>query len=879
MWRARRAQAALAEEIETHRRLIERRLHESGMSPADAARESRRRMGNVTLAHEDARAQWVAPWIDSVVQDIAYALRLLHRAPGFAAAMIVVMALGIGTTAGTFSLVDGLMLKGLPVREPSRLVYFARPAFSYPIFQEVRARSAHVFSSVVAWDMDRLHVAWTTELEPTEVLMASGDFYSTLGIAAVVGRTIDQQDDRIGGGRDGLVAVLSYAAWQRRFRGDPAAIGRALRIEERTFTIVGVTPEEFFGVAPGLAPEITIPLTSTADAAELGSPATSSVHLLARLRDGIRLGEANAALTSFWPAVLQATTSPDAPPERRALFLGRTTALESARTGYSRVRNQFQRPLWLLLGLTGLLLAVASASAANLLLARGLARQREIAVRLAIGASRRRLVRQMFTESLVWTLLAAAAGLLLAYWSAGLLVSLMTTTQEPIVLDASLGSRLLGFTIALALATSATASVFPALRITALGANRGLRDSGQIQPGVARGWPLGRSLATAQMALTVMLVFGAALFVRSLGRVLEQDAGVERDGVIVLATDATAAGYSGERLVLFYEQLHRRLADIPGVRSASLSMYPPITNDDGMWTQSIAIDGNPVPAAPGRASVFFNSISPGYFRTVGIRLIRGRDFLASDVATSPRIVIVNEALARQFFAGQDPVGRHVTIGRSATRQDLQVVGLVGNAKYQRLQEEQRSIAYLPWRQHPADNLFAEVLPSGPLAPVAEAARREVRALDGVVPLRLETVGDRIRESLVTERALALLASALALAAVVLACAALYGLLAYAVSTRTREICVRLALGAVRSQVLRTVIADSMRMALVGTAIGTIASLWLGRFAATLLFQVPPHDPVSLVAAAVTMLLVAAGAAVLPARRAARVDPAAGLRAE
>ena len=594
-----RAERDLAEEIETHRAMTEKRLRASGVSDPEAAAESRRLMGNATLAREDARAAWVAPWIDSIWQDITYAVRILRRAPGFAAAMIFVMALGIGATTGVFGLVDGLVLRSLPVHDPGRLVYFSRPSFSYPVLLETRARSGQVLSSIAAWDMDRLNIAWATELEPTEVLMASGNFYSMLGIGAAIGRTFGVEDDAIGGGKEGLVAMISHDAWQRRLRGDPSVVGRTLRIEQKTFTIIGVTPAGFFGVAPGLAPEVTIPLTSTVSAGRLTSASSSWVHMLGRLNDGVTLSAANAALGTFWPAVLQATTNPGMPTERRATYLARTTSLESGSAGYSRVRNQFAEPLWVLLGLVTLLLTVACASAANLILARGVSRQREIAVRLAIGASRLRLIRQMLTESVVWTCLASAVGLLLALWGAGTLVSFMTTTQEQIVMDLSLNWRILIFSIALAFVTACVCSTIPAVGATRLDPGTSLKETGQISSMAPRRWSLGTSLVTAQVALTVLLLFGASLFVRSLASVLAQDAGYERQGVLVLATDVEALGYEGEKLTAFYQQLQERLAGIPGVQSASLSMYPPISDEDGAWTQSIAIDGNPVPRDTG----------------------------------------------------------------------------------------------------------------------------------------------------------------------------------------------------------------------------------------------------------------------------------------
>lgn len=868
----------LAEEMETHRLLAEERLRETGMQAAEAAAASRRIMGNLTLAREDARTAWIPQWVDAFRQDVAFTLRTVRRAPVFTGALILVMATGIGATAGVFSLVDSLVLKSLPVRDPRQLVYFQSPSFSYPIFTEVRARSGAIFSAVAAWSLEEMHVAWGGELEPSEVLTASGSFYDMLGIDAVRGRTFAAADDALGGGPDGLVAVISHAAWQRRFGGSPAAIGTSIRIDDLSYTIIGVTPPSFFGVTPGVAPEVTIPLTSNQDREALERPTSSWVHIMARMRDGTSLAEANVVLQGFWPAVMERTTNPGMPADRREMYLRRATTLESARAGFSRVRNRFEEPLWLLFGLVSLLLTVACASAANLLLARSAGRRREIAVRLAIGAGRGRLVRQMITESVVLTTLAAVVGLLIASWGAAALVKLMTTKSQAIAIDAALNWRVAGFSLILALVTAAACAVVPALRATRVAPLTSLKDTGQVPHAFLGRWSSGRLLVAAQVGLTVLLLSGAALFVRSLDRVLSQDAGVDRRGVLLLSTDAEAAGYEGDRIAAFYDRLLERLAGIPGVESASLSTYPPISDDDGAWTQSIAIDGAPVTTMPGRSTVYFNRVSPGFFRTVGIRLVRGRGFASGDTRSAPRVVIINDTLARRYFPDQDALGRLITIGRSENRQDLIVIGVAANAKYQRLQEEPRSIAYLPLAQHEAENLFAEIR-TFPASSVGDEIRREVRALDAVVPMRIETVADRIRESLVTERVMAILASALAVAALTLACASLYGLLAYAVARQTKEIGVRLALGADRRRVVRMVMAETLALAAVGVLLGMIGSLSLGRFASSLLFQVSPRDPLSLAAAAALMLTVAVVAGFLPARRAARVDPVIALRAE
>jgi predicted permease len=421
--------------------------------------------------------------------------------------------------------------------------------------------------------------------------------------------------------------------------------------------------------------------------------------------------------------------------------------------------------------------------------------------------------------------------------------------------------------------------VLPALRATRLVSGSLLKESGPAPRTLLRHWSLGRLLVVSQVAITMVLLVGAALFVRSLTSVLSQDAGFDRDKVLVIATDAEAAGYEGERLNSYYARLRERLTGIAGVESTSLSLMPPISNEDGNWTQSIAVDGGPMEQEPSRY-VHFNAVSAGFFHTLGMGIVRGRDFTNADTADSARVVIVSESLVRRFFPDHDPLGRRISIGRSERRSNLQIVGVVRDTKYQTLQEPARRIAYLPVAQHGGDeNLFAEVRPVGEMSAIADRVRTEVRALDASVPVRIETVTDRIRESLVKERVMAVLASSLGVTALALACAALYGLLAYAVSQQAREIGLRLALGATRAGVLWIVLRDCLVVAAVGIAIGTGASLALGRYVRALLFQVSATDAISLAIAGALMLAVAVLAALLPARRAATIDPAVALRGD
>jgi predicted permease len=733
---------------------------------------------------------------------------------------------------------------------------------------------------VSGWTLESVHVDWRGELEPAEILMATGDFYSTLGIHAAIGRLFTAEDDRIGGGPHGPVAVLSHAAWLRRFGGDPSVIGRTVRIDRTPFTIIGVAPRGFFGVAAGLAPELTIPATTLENPRRLVSTTSSWLHFICRLHDGLTIEQANRQLQPIWPQILEATVQPGMPADRRTRYLGSVTALMPGYAGFSRVRNRFADPLWMLLALVGLLFTIACASAAHLLLARGVERQQETAVRLALGASRGRLVRQFITESLVWTTLGAVAGILLAAWSGNVLVGMIASRDEPIVLDLAPNWRVTGFVLALVFLTVTICSIVPAFRSSGFAPAPVLKATSTGSSTFIGRWSIGKLLVATQVALTMVLLVGGALFVRSLTRVLGEDAGVDRNSVLVVATDAEVAGYEGERANEFYRTLETTIAAIPGVRSTSVSMYPPISSDEGAWTQPIAVDADAESTPEPSREVHFNAVSPGYFATVGTRLLQGRDFTPGDRDGSATVMIVNEALVRRFYSGASPLGRRIAMGRGDRRQELEVVGIVADAKYQRLQEPSRAIVYVPVAQQGRErNLFVEVRPAGSIAAIVDPVRRAVRAVDGSVPMRIETVADRIRESLIRERAMAVLAAAIGSVALVLASAGLYGILAYAVSRRTRELGLRLALGAGRSSVVAMVMRDCLVLVAAGMTIGIGAALALGRFARTLLYQVSTTDAAALGGAAILMIAVAALAGFVPARRASRVDPVIALKAE
>jgi predicted permease len=855
--RARRHAADLAEEMAFHRELA-----------------GKAAFGNATLAAEDARAVWLPRVIATLWQDVAYTIRALRRQPFFALIAIGIVAVGIGATTCVFGLLDPLVVRPLPVHRPDRLVWFGKPSFSYPVFREVQSRMP-VFDRMFGWNLDRAYVDWSGgsgELVPADVLEATGEFFSTLGVSTVSGRTWRTAD------RD--TAVISHAAWQRYFGGDPSAIGRVIRVGDQPFTIVGIAPPAFFGVAPGLAPEVFVPIEGRyAEGSAVFTATTSSwLHLMARLRDDVSRAGAEATLQTVWPQVLEATTNAGAPADRRALYMSRTTSLEDGTTGFSRVRNQFGDPLRLLMALVTLLLLIACASVANLLLARGVARRKEIAIRLAIGASRLRVFRQLLTESLVITVAGAVLGLVAASWARRILVSLLTTSGERLALDTSADWRTAVFSLLLAVLVSLISAFLPALRASRDDVTEGLKVT-RASGGLSRRWSSGRALVAVQVSLAIVLLSGAAVFGRSLARLLGEDPGIDTDRVLVVSADAAAAGYTDDAQREFDLRVLESLRALPGVESAALSWMPPISTTMGNWTQNIVIDGLAPFGVP--TTVYFNGISPGYFATVGMRLRRGRDLADTDIKGALGVVVINETLARRFFGRQDPLGHRITIGKAASRKDLAIVGIVQDAKYRSLQEPPRPIGYLSVGQAEdvtsGRDLFASVRAVN-LPATAVLARQAVRSLDPRVPVHIETVDDRIRESTVSERMIALLAGALGITALILACASLYGMLAYAVSRHTQEIGIRMALGATSRSLLWLVEREAIALALTGIVVGLSAATVLARSVSSgLLFGVAPTDPLALGAAALVMLFVAIAAGYLPARRAAAVDPLVALK--
>jgi predicted permease len=879
-WRSRKDEE-LDEELRSHFAMAVNDRIERGESPAEAQAQVRREFGNVTLVKEITRDMWGWGWLERLAQDVRYGLRVMAASPAVTAMIVLSLALGIGAVSTVFALINAIELRTLPVSRPGELVYLQHPSFSFPIFRELREHG-QMFDSLFAWQLRQLTVRWNDESERVSGLAVTGDFYRSLGVTPMAGRPIEPGDDVVGGPRP--VAVLSHAAWTRRFDRAPDIVGRTIVIEQTGFTIVGVTPPGFFGVAVGTAPEITIPLSMVPQLRPeerdvLSQTGRAWLHIMGRLRPGLSRTQAEPAFQAIWRQALEEVTSPDEPPARRQRYLSRKTALVPGATGHSAVRNEFSEPLWLLFALVGLLLLVSCAAAANLLLARGSARQRELAVRLAIGASRGRVVRQLIVEGLLLSIVGAAAGLTLAVWSAELLVRAVSTAVTPVAIDVAIDWRVIAFTSVVAAGVSLIFTIAPAVRSLHVDPGEVMKTGARPSGATRRESRTARLLVVAQMAFSLVMLAGAALFLRSLGVLLGQDSGVDAANLVLVSAEPRP-GIDRE---LFYRDALERLRAVPGVTAASLSWVPPISDSQGSWTQSIGVNGAPPQElahdAPG--AVYFNAVSPGYFSTVGTALVSGRDVDWSDTRTSLRIVVINEMVARSFFPQGNAIGQRISIGLNQARKDLVIVGIVRDAKYQRLQEPTRRIAYVPYLQFPeftaGNNLVAEVRTTRASGETIRALREAARAGNPGMPVGIELMDARVRDSLVRERLIASVATLFGVFSLVLCCGSLYGLMSQMVSRRTNEIGIRVALGAPSAAVVWMVVRDTLQVAVAGAVLGLVLAASNSRIAQRFLFGISAVDAGSLIAAAVLLLATALLSGYLPARRAARVDPAIALR--
>ena len=860
----------LADEMRLHRDLI-------SQSPT-------RSLGNVTQLAEASRAVWVWPFLETLAQDTRYALRTLRANPGFAATAVLSLALGIGANTAIFSILNAVMLRSLPVEDPQRLVQVdsSQGRFTNPIWEQVRDHQ-QAFSGALAFSTDRFDLAAGGESHFAEGLWASGDFFRVLGVPAMRGRVFTADDDLHGGGHAGPVAVISHGFWKRHFASDPDIVGKTIKLNRRPFTIIGVTPPWFTGLDVDKSYDVAIPIGCEpllhTDFSTLNARSWWWLRILGRLLPGDTRQQAEARMKALAPEVSRATlpTNWDADGQRQ--YLRRSFSLRPANTGFSDTGSQYRTALFTLMVVVGLVLLVACANIANLLLARAAARQREISIRMAIGAARRRVMRQLMSESLLLSIMGAVGGLLFAVWGSRLLVRFLSKAGSELQLDTAPDLRVLAFTMGVAVLTGLLFGLAPALRATSVSPNNVLKEHARGMVGSR--FNLGRALVTGQVALSLMLLVGAGLFLGTLRNLLSIDLGFSRHNILLVRAGLMQTNVPKAQRPRVYREIVGRLRAIPGVSSVSSSVLTPIGNDE--WDRVVDPEGYS-PRGKYDTQVYFNRVSPGYFETMHTPLLLGRDFSEHDDTGAPKVMLIGESAARRFFGQANPIDRTIRVNAedSHGKKDVyQVIGVVKDAKYQAVNEDLLLSVYVACAQDtdPWPEVTFEVRSERPVEAFIPAVRVAIGEVNRGISLEFRNFETQVDDSLLQPRMVALLSAFFGGLALLLAMIGLYGVTAYGVARRQAEIGIRMALGAQPGSVVWLVLREVAMMLAIGTVLGLGASLAAGRLVAGLLYGVKSYDAAPLAIAA-TVLGIATGiAAYLPAHRAARLDPMAALREE
>lgn len=836
-------------------------------------------------------------------QDVRYALRTLRKNPTFAITVILTLAFGIGANTAIFTLLDQVLLRKLPVYAPQELVMLYQQGahngsnmgprmHSYPIYQDYQQKATPL-SQVIARRLVAVSFAVDNHTERVDAEMVSGNYFSMLGVGATVGRVFNsKEDDQVYGGHP--TAVLSYDYWVSRFARDPNVVGRKVLVNSYPMTIVGVSAAGFTGLDPSQSPQIRVPILMK----EKVQPEWSWLHsddrrsrwvqVFARLKTGETVESAKPKLQALFTQIRQYETTLPAARDwsayNREQFLKGTLHVEKADIGYSELRNQFNTALIVLMCMVGLVLLIACANVANLLIARGFMRQREIAVRLSLGASRFRLVRQLMVESL---LLSAIGGIIGVFVAVGLtrgLLALIPSEGNPLQIQATPDLRILGFTFVLTLITGIVFGLLPALRASREHPWTALKEAVGAIAGTGGSLFLRKGLVTAQVALSFLLLFGAGLFVRSLQNLRSTDPGVSFDNLVTFQLSPALSGYTEERGSQFYRELLQNLRATPGVKSAGQAAVSILSGDE--WDSTMSVEGHK--AGDGEdMQAFMNALSPDYFKTMQISLLEGRDFRESDQKnqfdekdpSAHRVAIVNQKFARHFFKDSSPIGKHVGWGDGPkTKLNIEIIGMVSDALYEGPREGVRRQVFIPSWGSGSSAIYVRTNTSSDQA--YALIRNEVRRLDPAIPVySLKTLERQLDETLLRDRLVALLSASFGLLATLLASIGLYGVMAFVVARRRKELGIRLALGAQPSQVTWIVMREVLVLLGIGLAVGVPAALLLGRYVASQLYGIKPGDPKIAITTGVLLALVSIVAGLIPARRASRIDPITALRYE
>jgi predicted permease len=849
--------------------------------------------------------------LDTAWRDLKYSLRTLGRTPSFTAIAVLTLALGIGANTAIFTLLDQILLRLLPVKNPQELVLLTMRghhygsnwggnAISHPMFRDFRDNN-DVFTDMFARFPYSGSLSFNGQSERVDLELVSGTFFSTLGLNPHLGRILTPEDDRTPDGHP--YVVLNYAFWISRFYGDPSILGKTLTVNNYPFTVVGVLQPGFDGVELGRIPKLFVPIMMEKEILVgvtddmLKERRNRWVNAFGRLKPGVTRERAKAALQPFMHSMLEMEVKEKAFAHAssydREQFLKCTIDVLPGSQGRSYTRQTLSTPLWVLMATTGLVLLIACANLANLLLVRGSGRKKEIAIRLAMGATRPRIIFQLLIESLSLSAFGAAAGLALAYWAdKALMTAYLPSDSGGLRISTAPDLRILFFTLAVTVLTGVLFGLMPALQTTKPDVASTLKDEAAAVVGGGHG-ALRKSLVIAQVTLSLLLLIGAGLFTRSLGNLRNLGPGFSPQNLVGFEIDPSYSGYSVPRQKIFYPQLLDALASIPGVQSSGLASQRILADDE--WDSSMTVEGFTPPTPDAHPEPYMNEISPNYFAALGVPIVNGRDFRPTDnheikhrpeeppdQGWEPSVVMINETFAKKYFAGRNPVGLHIGFGSDpGTPADMEVIGVVKDIKYTNLKDEIPPQAYLPYLgSRYVGGMVVYVRTIGDPNQLMSAIRSKVRDLDANLPLfAMRTEEVQINDSLSAERMIASLSAVFGFLATLLAVIGLYGVMAYTVAQRTREVGIRMALGAAQVNVIWMVMREVLFLVVIGICLGVSASLALTKLVQSQLFGLTPHDPTTLTLATIALCIVACAAGYIPAWRASRLDPVKALRYE
>lgn len=888
----------LEEEMRLHLDLREQQLIERGHDPAGARRAAHLQFGNATRIKERSQMAWVPEVLQDFVQDVAYGARALLRSRSLAIVAVISLALGIGANTAIFSLLDAVLLRSLPVKDPGQLVLLGTGSddgigenivdaelYSYPFYRELQKRN-DVFSDVTAIFSitDDVHGyvvnnadQVTTDSVIMHVTLVAGNYFSMLGVRAERGRVLNEEDDS----GEGIhpVAVISQSFWKCAFNNDPDIVGRKVKLGSTVFNIVGVAPREFFGTKVGELPDIWVPTSMTKSVPPgwdfYAKDFTQCLNIIGRLKPGVSMATATTDVNLLVQQITKGFSDANLS-EKNLDKLNKThISLTPMANGLSSIRSEFSQPLQILMGVVALVLLIACANIGNLLLARSTARARELSVRQALGARRSRLVRQLLTESLILALCGGAVGICIGAAAIRLLLRIVSGGADTIPLSAGLDLRVLGFTLAITVATALLFGTVPAFRATRLHLSDSLRGGRGPSTTSARN-PLAKALVIMQVSLSLVLMVGAQLFLRTLVNLNNIDPGFNREGVLRLNIDSQFIGMKDNdpRLNDMFKEIESRVGTIPGVKADSFSAF---TFREGSWSEALI-----VPGMPGNENigVHQNVVGDGYFATMQIPLLAGRTFNEGDTASSQHVAVISEHIAKTLFPPGNPIGSHFTIHDDHRDQDYQVIGIVKDVKFSDLREKTRNINYLSYRQRPWGFGDFEVRYSGDYSAVSHAVQQVIRSVNRSLPIvNVTTLDEQVSRTMTNQRLVAQISSFFGILAAFLSCIGIYGVMSYTTSRRTNEIGIRIALGAGRSNVRWLVLRETLLLVSGGIVLGIPITLAGRRLIQSMLYGLHGLEFASLLFAVALLLGVAVLAGFLPAQRASKVDPVVALRYE